>query len=60
MLTLTLDVGVWSSAFSAPGADERELREFVRANLEHLKPPHSVTFVKNVPNAATGRLQKYI
>ena len=26
-------------------ADERELREFARANLAHFKAPHSVTFV---------------
>src|SRR5205814_7627442 len=27
-------------------AEERELREFARANLAHFKAPHSVTFIK--------------
>ena len=34
-------------------ADERELREFARANLAHFKAPHSVTFVKELPKTAT-------
>src|SRR5256884_5017578 len=41
-------------------ADERELREFARANLAHFKAPHSVTFVKELPKTATGKIQKYI
>src|SRR5438477_6749213 len=36
------------------------LREFARANLAHLKAPHSVTFVKELPKTATGKIQKYI
>ena len=40
--------------------DERELREFARANLAHFKAPHSVTFVKELPKTATGKIQKYI
>src|SRR5438874_13696876 len=37
-------------AFVVQGAraDERELREFARANLAHFKTPHSVTFVKEL------------
>jgi fatty-acyl-CoA synthase len=41
-------------------ADERELREFVRAKLAHFKAPHSVTFVNELPKTATGKIQKYI
>ena len=41
-------------------ADERELCEFARTNLAHFKAPHSVTFVKELPKTATGKIQKYI
>ncbi|HEU5235563.1 MAG TPA: long-chain-fatty-acid--CoA ligase [Pyrinomonadaceae bacterium] len=41
-------------------ADERELLDFARANLAHFKAPHSVTFVKELPKTATGKIQKYI
>ena len=41
-------------------ADEHELREFARANLAHFKAPHSVTFLKELPKTATGKIQKYI
>ena len=41
-------------------ADERELREFARTNLAHFKAPHSVTFVKELPKTATGKIQKHI
>ena len=40
--------------------DEVELREFARANLAHFKAPHNVTFVKELPKTATGKIQKYI
>jgi acyl-coenzyme A synthetase/AMP-(fatty) acid ligase len=40
--------------------NEAELREFARANLAHFKAPHSVTFVKELPKTATGKIQKYI
>jgi len=32
----------------------------VRANLAHFKAPHSVTFIKELPKSATGKIQKYI
>ena len=41
-------------------AEERELLEFARANLAHFKAPHSVTFVKELPKTATGKIQKYV
>jgi len=41
-------------------ADERELREFARANIAHFKAPHSVTFIKELPKTATGKIQKYV
>jgi fatty-acyl-CoA synthase len=41
-------------------ADESELREFARANIAHFKAPHSVTFVKELPKTATGKIQKYV
>ena len=37
-----------------------ELREFARANLAHFKAPHSVTFIKELPKTATGKIQKYV
>ncbi|MDQ3199395.1 MAG: long-chain-fatty-acid--CoA ligase [Verrucomicrobiota bacterium] len=41
-------------------ADERELREFARAHLAHFKAPHSVTFIKELPKTATGKIKKYV
>ncbi len=41
-------------------ADERELREFARAHLAHFKAPHKVTFIKELPKTATGKIQKYV
>jgi fatty-acyl-CoA synthase len=41
-------------------ADESELREFARANIAHFKAPHSVTFIKELPKTATGKIQKYV
>ena len=41
-------------------ADENELRAFARVNLAHFKTPHSVTFLKELPKTATGKIQKYI
>jgi len=48
--------------WSEPGtsADESELRELARANIAHFKAPHSVTFLKELPKIATGKIQKYI
>ena len=58
MLTSTL--ALERSAFAGLRADERELLEFARAKLAHFKAPHSVTFVKELPKTATGKIQKYI
>jgi fatty-acyl-CoA synthase len=41
-------------------ATEDELREFARANLAHFKAPHTVTFVRELPKTATGKIQKYV
>ena len=45
-----------------PGASatDRELIDFVRARLAHFKAPHAVTFVKELPKTATGKIQKYV
>jgi acyl-coenzyme A synthetase/AMP-(fatty) acid ligase len=40
--------------------DEAELREFARANLAHFKAPDGVTFIKELPKTATGKIQKYV
>ncbi|HZR28713.1 MAG TPA: fatty acid--CoA ligase, partial [Terriglobales bacterium] len=40
--------------------DEHELREFARTHLAHFKAPHGVTFIKELPKTATGKIQKYI
>jgi acyl-coenzyme A synthetase/AMP-(fatty) acid ligase len=42
------------------GRDERELCDFAHANLAGFKAPHSVTFVNELPQTATGEIQKYI
>ena len=39
---------------------EEELREFARSHLAHFKAPHSVTFIKELPKTATGKIQKYV
>jgi fatty-acyl-CoA synthase len=39
---------------------ENELREFARAHLAHFKAPHTVTFIKELPKTATGKIQKYL
>src|SRR6266545_7593743 len=41
-------------------AEAQELRAFARKHLAHFKAPHSVTFVKELPKTATGKIQKYI
>jgi fatty-acyl-CoA synthase len=41
-------------------ASEDELREFARAHLAHFKAPHGVTFIKELPKTATGKIQKYV
>ena len=45
-----------------PGASttDRELIDFVRERLAHFKAPHGVTFVKELPKTATGKIQKYV
>ncbi len=40
--------------------DENELREFARTHLAHFKAPHSVTFIRELPKTATGKIQKYV
>jgi len=45
---------------SGASATEDELREFARAHLAHFKAPHDVTFVKELPKTATGKIQKYV
>ncbi len=41
-------------------ATDRELIDFVRERLAHFKAPHTVTFVKELPKTATGKIQKYV
>ena len=41
-------------------ASDRELIEFVRERLAHFKAPRAVTFVKELPKTATGKIQKYV
>ena len=41
-------------------ATEEELCEFARNNLAHFKAPHGVTFVRELPKTATGKVQKYV
>jgi fatty-acyl-CoA synthase len=48
------------NTFLSRNTRTRELREFARANMAHSKAPHSVTFIKELPKTATGKIQKYI
>jgi fatty-acyl-CoA synthase len=41
-------------------ATDQELIDFVRERLAHFKAPHAVTFVKELPKTATGKIQKYV
>lgn len=41
-------------------ATEEELRGFARQNLAHFKAPQGVTFVKELPKTATGKIQKFV
>jgi acyl-CoA synthetase (AMP-forming)/AMP-acid ligase II len=45
-----------------PGAETTadDLRSFVRDRLAHFKAPHTVTFVKELPKTATGKIQKFV
>jgi fatty-acyl-CoA synthase len=45
---------------SGAAVTEDELREFARAHLAHFKAPHAVTFIKELPKTATGKIQKYV
>ncbi len=41
-------------------ASEAELKEFARDHLAHFKAPQWVSFVKDLPRTATGKIQKYV
>ncbi len=41
-------------------ATEADLRLFARDNLAHFKVPQWVTFVKELPKTATGKIQKFV
>jgi fatty-acyl-CoA synthase len=45
-----------------PGAiaTEDEMKQFARDRLAHFKIPQRVSFVKDLPKTATGKIQKYI
>jgi fatty-acyl-CoA synthase len=45
---------------SGASATEDELREFARAHLAHFKAPQGVTFVRELPKTATGKIQKFV
>ncbi|MDA1183884.1 MAG: long-chain-fatty-acid--CoA ligase [Acidobacteria bacterium] len=41
-------------------ATGQELIDFARDSLAHFKAPHAVTFIKELPKTATGKIQKYV
>src|SRR5207245_5065201 len=45
-----------------PGASatEHEIREFARGRLAHFKAPQWVSFVRELPKTATGKIQKFV
>jgi fatty-acyl-CoA synthase len=40
--------------------DEAELRQFARDHMAHFKVPQWISFVKELPKTATGKIQKYV
>ena len=55
--------GILCAAFVVlrPGANatDAELIDFVRERLAHFKAPHAVTFIKELPKTATGKIQRF-
>jgi fatty-acyl-CoA synthase len=45
---------------SGAAATEDDVRQFARTHMAHFKAPKSVTFVAELPKAATGKIQKYV
>jgi acyl-CoA synthetase (AMP-forming)/AMP-acid ligase II len=41
-------------------ATEEEIIAFARERLAHFKAPRGVTFVRELPKTATGKIQKYV
>jgi fatty-acyl-CoA synthase len=41
-------------------ATEDDLRTFLRGVIAHFKVPHSMTFVRDLPKTATGKIQKFV
>jgi fatty-acyl-CoA synthase len=41
-------------------ADGEDLRQFARTHLAHFKAPHGFTFLPELPETATGKVQKYV
>lgn len=41
-------------------ATEDELRQFARSHLAHFKAPAGITFLRELPKTATGKVQKYV
>ena len=41
-------------------ASADDIRQFTRERLAHFKCPHSVTFLKELPKTATGKIQKFV
>ena len=39
---------------------EDELKLYVRENLAHFKTPQWISFVKDLPKTATGKVQKFV
>jgi len=44
----------------AASVTESDLIEFARSHLAHFKAPHAVTFLRELPKTATGKIQKYV
>jgi fatty-acyl-CoA synthase len=45
---------------SDASASQAELRDFAREALAHFKVPQRFTFIEELPNTATGKIQKYM
>jgi fatty-acyl-CoA synthase len=45
---------------SGAAATGEELRQYARDRLAHFKAPHGVTFLRELPKTATGKVQKYV
>ena len=53
------EIMAWIQLHAGQSAEEREMRDFCRANMAHFKVPKFIWFVDEFPTTVTGKLQKF-